>query len=74
LNAKDYYSKTFLLLFFSIRIASLLDPNGEHVHFKKEKMEKTEGSDGVHRVICGHPGLCIGTQSERQNSRVKIRL
>lgn len=35
LCAKDYYSKAFLLLFFSIRAASVLDPNGELRLFKK---------------------------------------
>lgn len=38
-NAKDYYSEAFLLLFFSIGTASVLDPNGKCRHFKERRMD-----------------------------------
>lgn len=46
LNAKDYYSKAFLLLFFSIRTASVLDPNGELMHFKKKNWRRSRARKG----------------------------
>lgn len=36
LNAKDYYSKVFLLLFFSVRTASLLHPSGEYSTLRRK--------------------------------------
>ena len=71
-NAKDYYSEAFLLLFFSIGTASVLDPNGKRRHFKERRMDVTARKGFGNRLIRDHSGSSV-TRSARQNPRVKVK-
>ena len=72
LNAKDYYSEAFLLLFFSIGTASVLDLNGKRGLFKERRMDVTARKGFGNRLIRGHSGSSV-TRSGRQNPTAKVK-
>lgn len=71
-ECQDYYSEAFLLLFFSIGTASVLDLNAKRGLFKERRMEVTARKGFGNRLICGHSGSSV-TRSGRQNPTVKVK-
>lgn len=70
-NAKDYYSEAFLLLFFSIGTASVLDPNGKHRHFKERRMDVTARKGFRKRLIHGHSASSVTRSARRYEGEGK---